>query len=500
MNLPAVRWLLGCLVLLLAGIQLVPACVSAYYGEPLVFRGFMLSAVIAGVLGAGLVLVNRRALRGGNGRPAFFRREGLAVVGLAWLLASAVGALPFLLCGTTSSIVDALFESASGFTTTGASILTPSEIDGLPFGIAFWRCLTHWVGGIGIVVVFVTIFPAGGRSLFRPEGNREVDAARVRDSAFALLGVYVTLTVLHALALWLAGLSSFDAVLHSFSSMGTGGFSNRGASIGYYRSPLVEVICIIFMIAAGTNFVIWGAVWRRGPIRSLTQAWASTELRLYLLLLGGGSILLSFVLWFWGGSNGAAGSELPDYSRFLSCLRDATFSLVSIQTSTGFATTDFDRWPDVCRFLLMVGAFIGACAGSTGGGIKVFRLAIAVRASLSAVKSFARPRAIVQVAMDGRPLEGEAVASTTTYLALWILAALLGSFALSLFGVDLPTAITGVLCCLNNVGPGLAGVGPAADYGYLDAASKLVLCLLMILGRLEFYALVALTFRGFWSK
>jgi trk system potassium uptake protein TrkH len=322
----------------------------------------------------------------------------------------------------------------------------------------------------------------------------------VRDSAGVLVGVYALFTAVHALLLRLAGMSTFDAIFHAFSSMSTGGFSNRGQSIAYYRSPLIEAICIVFMIVAGTNFAIWGAGWRRGPMEALRAFARSAEVHAYLLLLGGGSLVLTLVLWFWGGSNGQAGSDLPDYTGFLHCLRDATFNLVSIQTCTGYATADFDRWPDACRLLLMIGAFFGACAGSTGGGIKILRVVVVVRASLSAVRSFARPRVVEQLRIDGDRLEDERITSATRYFVLWILAALVGSLLLTLLGSDVTTALSSVVCCLNNVGPGLGSVGPATDYGFFDPASKLLLCALMILGRLEFYALVTLLLPGFWRR
>jgi trk system potassium uptake protein TrkH len=499
MNTRAIRWLLGSLCLLLAAALLAPAGVSALFREWSIARGFALSSALAGAAGGALVLANRGALETREGRPAFFRREGLATVALAWVLASVVGALPFLLCGTTSSPVDALFESTSGFTTTGSSVFSGDAIDAMPQGIVFWRALTHWIGGIGIVLVFVAIMPVGGRSLFRSEGLRESNQSRVRDSALSLLRVYVALTTLHALLLWAAGVSVFDAVLHAFSSMATGGFSNHGASAAWFASPLVEAILIAFMIAAGTNFALWDDVWRRGR-EGLAAAARSTELRVYLALIGSVSLFIALRLWFWGGSNGDAGSDLPDYRGFLTCVRDATFSLVSVQTCTGYATADFDRWPDVCRVMLMAAASVGGCAGSTAGGIKVVRLVIVARASLAAVRAFARPRAIEQVRLDDQVVPDATIVAATRYFVLWFLVAIGGVVLLLLFGVDATSAISGTIANLNNVGPGLGSVGPALNYGGLSAAAKLVTCLLMILGRLEFFALIALVLPGFWRR
>jgi len=500
-NRRAIGWILGGLCLLLAAALLVPAGVSFFYREAAVARAFGESAALAAVAGVALRLCNRHSMRTPEGRPAFFRREGMAVVALAWFVTSAMGALPFLLCGEAPSLVDALFESTSGFTTTGATVFSAAQVDALSRGIAFWRCFSHWIGGVGIVLVFVAIMPTGGRSLYRSEGiSREEDQPRVRDIAVAILRVYVVLTAVHVLLLWAAGLSPFDSVVHAFSTMATGGFSNHGESIAYYRSPVVELICVVFMIAAGTSFTIWNTLWRGGPKLALGKALQSSELKLYLGLLAGGTAFLWLMLWFWGGSNGQPGSDLPDYSRFLLCGRDAAFSLTSILTCTGYATADFDRWPEVGRMLLVVAAFVGACGGSTGGGVKVFRFLIVTRAAFAAVRSFVSPRAVVRVSADDKPLEPEVIASAARYFVLWVLAAIVGSLLLALLGSDLVTSVTSVVSCLNNVGPGLAAVGPSASFGHLDVCSKLVLCVLMVLGRLEFYALVALFMPSFWRR
>jgi len=500
MNLRAVRWLLGSLCLMLAGCLLVPAGVSGYYHENRLVSAFLVSAVTTAVPGAILLYLGRNSLHTPDGRPAVFRREGVAVVALGWVLASLVGALPFVLGGVAHT-VDAIFESTSGFTTTGATIFSGDEVDGLSHGIAFWRSLTHWIGGIGIVLVVVAILPSGGRSLFSSEGiSREKSEVRVRDSALILLRVYVILTAAHVVFLWVAGMTPFDSVIHAFSSMATGGFSNHGASIAYYRSPLIEAICIVFMIAAGTGFTIWIAFLRRGFHGGAMAFARSSETRLYLLLLVSEAAVLTLLLWFWGGSNGNPASDLPDYARFLRCVRDASFSLTSIQTCTGYVTADFDRWPDTCRMLLMWAAFVGGCGGSTAGGIKVARLIIVGRASIAAVRSYANPRAVVRVPMDQRTLEPEEVSAATRYFTLWILFAVVSAGSLTLLGLDATSAVTGVISCMNNVGPGLAQLGPAANYGHLNILSKLILCATMIAGRLELYALVALFLPGFWRR
>lgn len=500
MNLRAVYYLLGGVLLLLAVLLLLPAAVAVTLRESSEAGPFLWSAGITAAAGLALRLPNRRALqRGVNNQVDFHRREGLAAVGLSWLAAVLFGSLPFQFSATIPYGVDAVFEAASGFTTTGCTILSAERIDALPHSIALWRMLTHWVGGIGIVLVFVVLFPAGGRSLMRsevPGVEREPGSERVRDSVRAVVRVYLLLTALHALALWLAGLTPFDAVTHSFSTMATGGFSNHGASAAWFGSWVVELILIVFMIAAGVNFGLWDRLLRFGPRRAWSAARESSELKLYLLLIAGATLLCTATLWLRAG--GAAG--LPEYQDPLRALRDSAFSVTSIQTCTGYATADFDRWPELCRMTLMLCAFVGACTGSTGGGIKVLRLVIVVRAALSSLRTFSRPRAIQIIRVDGEALEPPVISAVMRHVVLWILVALAGAMALAALGSDLVTSLSAVTVCLNNVGPGLAAVGPAMDYGGLPTLSKVLLSLYMVLGRLEFYALATLLLPGFWRR
>jgi trk system potassium uptake protein TrkH len=487
--------------MLLAVTLLVPAAVSLWYEEGRTARGFAISAGLVGVLGLGLAAVNRGSLRAQDGRPAFFRREAIAVVVLAWIVASVTGALPFLLCEPFPSPVDALFESTSGFTTTGASIFDGATIDALPRGIVFWRSLSHWIGGIGIVLVFVSLMPAGGRSLFLTEGiSRATSTSRARDSALAIVRVYVALTVLHAVCLFLAGTGWFDAVVHAFSSLATGGFSSHGSSAAAFDSSLVEATLIVFMIAAGMDFALWDRLWRQGPRLALAEAVRSSQLRTYLALLVGGSFVLGLFLWFWGGSNGDPGSSLPDYRGFLRSMRDASFNLVSVQTCTGYASANFDAWPDVCRVFLMAVAFLGGCAGSTAGGIKILRLVIILKVSLAAVQSFVRPRAVPHQRMDDAAITHQTGTAATRYVIVWLLVALTGTITLALLGMGATEALTGTISSMNNVGPGLGTIGPNGSYGDVGATSKLVLCLLMVLGRLEIYPLIAISLPGFWRR
>jgi len=503
MNLRAVTWLLGCVLLILAVFMLVPLSVGLAFGERQAVVAFGQAAAISGFVGGLLVFWNRGSTMSREGRPDYFRREGLAVVGLAWIVAGAGGALPYLLAGTFASPGDAFFESVSGFTTTGATALQPGGIDALPKALSFWRSFSHWLGGFGIVMVFVVLFPAGGRNLFRSEVagiSREAGQQRVRDSVLGLMRIYVGMSVLESLLLWWSGLTWFDSLVHTFGTIATGGFSSHSESIAYFASYKVELIIVVFMFAAGINFSLYDGMLRLGFRTGLKRLVGSEEVRTYSFMVLASTLAIGCVLWFWGGSNGVAESTLPDYRSFWLAMRDSLFQVVSIQTSTGYGTSDFDRWPEFCRVLLMMLAIVGASAGSTGGGVKVVRFMIVAKAALSGVRRFVRPRAIHSVKVDGHTVDEVTVAAITSYFVLWTLVILFGTLALGMFGIEPLTASTAVLATLNNIGPGLVGVGPSMNYGALPELVKWLLSLFMILGRLEFYAVVALFVPGFWRR
>ena len=461
-----------------------------------------LEVFLLSVCAASFVLqIRRDHQRGALGQKEFYRREGLAVVGLSWLVAGLIGALPFIFSDAKLSPVDAFFESVSGFTTTGSTILEGSAIDALDRSIKFWRSFTHWLGGIGIVLVFVVLFPTGGRSLFRsevPGVSREAVRARVRDSAVGLMRAYVFLTAAQVVCYMFAGLDLFESLVHSFGTLATGGFSSHSESIAYFRSPTVEGITTVFMFLAGINFAVYDTSIRGGLRRGLRMAWHSSEVRLYTGVILGSMGVVTLVLWFWGGSNGAAGGALPDYSRISHAFRDSSFVVVSIQTSTGFGTVDYDQWPQFARVLLMGLAFIGACAGSTGGGLKVVRFMVLAKASLRSFQLFARPRARFFVRMNGQPLEEDMVSGIVGYFGMWCLVAGSATLGMAAMNIEPITAATSVIATLNNIGPGLAMVGPTQNFGWMPEAGKLLAALLMIVGRLEFYAVVVLFLPRFW--
>jgi trk system potassium uptake protein TrkH len=292
----------------------------------------------------------------------------------------------------------------------------------------------------------------------------------------------------------------FDALIHTFGTIATGGFSNRGDSVLYYGSFSIELVITVFMFLSGLNFAVYDTLLRVGPRPAWRRLVGSAEVKGYAALTLSATLVIGLVLWFWGGSNGVEGSSLADYRALTQSLRDSLFQVVSIITSTGYATADYDQWPQVCRILLMFLAGVGACAGSTGGGLKVVRFLIVWKAAISSVQRFIRPRAIQQVRMDGQSLDEGVVASVTGYFALWIFVFGAGTLFLAAYGIDLETASTAVITTLNNVGPGLARVGPMSNFGEMPALVKLLLSIFMILGRLEFYAVVALFVPGFWRR
>ncbi len=512
MNFRAVGRLLGVILLLLAGFLVIPAGVALGYGETGAIWDFAISAMLTALIGGGLYYKNRAKKQRAELGADYFRREGLAVVGLSWFVGGFATALPFVVGNTFgafgfSSLVNAYFEGVSGLTTTGSTVMSPEQIDGMSHALAFWRSFSHWLGGFGIVMVFVVLFPTGGRSLFRseiPGVSREAGHQRVRDSALTLMRIYVFITVVEFVLLMLAGLMPFDAMLHSLATIPTGGFSNYSGSVGGLDNVAAEVIITIFMFLCGINFGLYDLLLRAGWKPFVKRLWGSSEFRWYLGLAVVSIVTITAILYLNGGTNGdtsmAARAGGKDYSDLGTALRDSSFLVVAMQTSTGFGTVNFDMWPQFTRILLMFLAVVGACAGSTGGGIKMVRIMVVSKAAIVGVKRFIRPRAIHAVRVDGQSLDEKTVASIISYFALWVMVFMGGTLFLSAFNIDLVSSATAVLATLNNIGPGLHMVGPFANFASMPDMVKLVLSVFMILGRLEFYAAVALLMPSLWKR
>ena len=479
MNVLAVLRLLGRLLILLGLAQLAPLLVAALYREPASLFAFTASALAAAAVGALLSLLPDRD-------PTLFQREGILIVALGWLSASVLGGLPYLLTGTLALPVDALFEASSGFTTTGATVL--ADIEAADRAILFWRSMTQWLGGIGIVVVFLALlsgFGLNARVLYRievPGPSAEVLHPKVTETAKALFKLYLFLTLVQAALLMFVGLSLYDAVTHALSTLSTGGFSPYSASAAAF-GPAAQWIIIVFMVLAGTNFSLMFAV-----ARGRARPWQDREFATYAGILIGATIAVTLFL--------AASTDAQADSPF----RDAAFQVTSLMTSTGFASANFDLWAPGAQVLLLSVMLIGGCAGSTAGGIKVVRVYLAFKTALREVKLAFKPNAIIPISMRGKVIPDDVVRGTSAFLLLFGALLVLGTIGLALGGHDLTTALTASLAALGNIGPGLGGVGPEESFRLFRSTEKLGLIALMWLGRLEILAIAALFTPSFWRR
>ncbi|MFO7653397.1 MAG: potassium transporter TrkG [Candidatus Krumholzibacteriia bacterium] len=481
MNLRAVVQVLGFLLVVTAACLVVPAAVSFGYGEgdgP----AFLVTALVGAVAGGA-------CLAAGRGAGDLRAREGFAVVTLGWLVVGVLGAAPYVATGAIPDVTDAVFESISGFTTTGATILR--DIEGQSHAVLFWRALTHWLGGMGIVLLALAILPllgVGGMQLYRaevPSPTPDRLTPRIRQTAKLLWGVYVLLTALETLALWLAGLSLFDAVCHGFATMATGGFSTRDASVGAYQSAAVEWIVVVFMFLAGTNFTLhYLALRGRGRVYFRDE-----ELRFFVKVLVGFSVVIAVLLLAHGL-----------YSDVHDALRDAVFQVVAIATTTGFGTADYLLWPPFAAAGLLVLMAMGGCAGSTGGGIKVMRIIVLLKHAKVEMVKLLHPRAVYNLWFNERSLSPGLATNVLGFFLLYMLMYLAGVLVLTLGGRDLVTAVGATAATLSNIGPGLGEVGPASNYAGLVAGEKWLLIFFMLTGRLEIYTVLVLLLPEAWRR
>ena len=429
------------------------------------------------------------------------QRETLGLVGVGWLLIALYGTLPYIFSGELS-LVDGYFESMSGFSTTGASILTDIEI--LPKSLLFWRSFTHWLGGLGIILLLIIILPhlgAGGKLLYRSEMpglDKSSFKPRVKDSALFLLRIYFGLTVVMTLVLLIAGMNLFDSLCHTFGTLATGGFSTKNASIAAYQSPLIEFIICLFMLIAGTSFSLIYCC----SVGDFKKAYTNGEWRLYLGLLAISFLLITVniigtdqpIPGLIGATDIDHGPGVLDKARF------AAFQTVSMMTCTGFCTTDFNTWPDFSRMLLLVLMIIGGCSGSTSGGLKVVRVMLLFRMARWHLEQIFRQKHIRIFRVDDTIIPKEVQNSVLMYFTLYIFVLLAATLLLAWMGVPFVTSISAVISCFNGVGPGLDLVGAITNYSFLPIAGKLLLSLVMVMGRLEIYAIGVLFLPSFWKK
>jgi trk system potassium uptake protein TrkH len=413
-------------------------------------------------------------------------KDGLAIVGLAWIVSSGIGALPLWLSGVGQHFTDAYFEIASGFTTTGASILTDIEV--LPRGILFWRSLTHWLGGMGIVVLFVALLPSLGYNayhLYRAEApgvTSERILPRIKETAKLLWEVYVLLSAAQTALLMYGGMSFFDAACHTFGTMATGGFSTKNASIAAF-SPFVQWVVVVFMILAGMNFLFHVQLLRGRPASVVRNE----EFRVYFWLIVGASVIFSLVLW----QTQTVGAPI----------RHGVFQVVSIMTTTGYVTADFNLWPGALRFGLLLLMFVGGCGGSTGGGMKVSRVVLSLKIAARSIQQGIFPSLVAPVRFNGKSLSAALAAGVAAFFILYMMLFLFGAALLLAFeNCDIVTALSASLASLSNIGPGLNMVGAAENYAWMSVPGKWVCVVLMLAGRLELYAILILFLPQTWRK
>jgi len=480
-NLRSVAKVLAFLLLVTAFCLLLPAAVSLIYREA-DWRQFLLAAAVGSAVGGSGLLLLRDA-------PDLRIREGFAAVAFGWLVVGLLGALPTWLSGQIPSFTDAVFESISGFTTTGASILT--DVESHSHAVLFWRALSHWLGGMGIVLLAVAVLPllgVGGMQLFRAEVPGPVAerlTPRIRETARLLWGVYVLLTLLEMAALTVAGMHPFDAVCHSFATMATGGFSNHNASVGGYATPAVEWIIIVFMLLAGTNFSLHYLA-LTGRVKAYLR---DEEFRFYLLIIAGVTAVLTVVLF-----------AAHFYQGRLETVRLALFQVTSIITTTGFGTADYLQWPPFAHAVLLMLMAVGGCAGSTGGGIKVVRLLILLKTAKLELRRMLHPRAVFTLWFNDRAVPPALQTNVLGFFLLYMVVYGTGVLALTVGGRDLVTSVGATAATLGNIGPGLGLVGPASNYASLLDWEKWLLTGFMLVGRLELFTVLVLFLPGAWRR
>ena len=476
MNNRAVFNALGRILVLLAFTMLVPLLVALYYHEPL--KPFIISILIT--LLAGLLLTRIKS------SAEWQQKEALAIVALTWLAAAIFGAIPFLFEGI--SFIDAVFETMSGFTSTGSSILV--DIEALSRGLLFWRSFNTWLGGMGIIVLFIAILPklgVAGRQLFRAEAPGPTEdklKPRIKDTAKILWALYIVISAFEIVALVLAGMSLYDATTHTFACMACGGFSTYNAGIEAFHSPLIEFILTFFMFAAGANF----ALYYRAVFIDKNFLLKDEEFRTYAFILLGFTGLLTLVLY-----------KDMEFSLFNS-FRYAIFQITSIMTATGFASTDFNQWKDSAKILVFAVMFIGGCAGSTGGGPKVVRFLLVLKYARRELFKVIHPRLVRPIRFNNKAVPDEVLQSILSFIVIYILVFIFSAMLLTLLGVDMISSATASIATLGNIGPGFNVVGPMANFASLPPLGKIILINNMWVGRLEVYTVLVLFTSDFWHS
>ncbi len=481
MNLKIILRVLGFLLLVEGIAMLVTLLVSLIYNEHDV-PAFLISAIINLGIGGILVLTTSKA------NKDIGKREGFIIVSLVWIVFSFFGCLPFIISGSIPNFTDAFFETISGFTTTGSSIL--KDIEALPPGILFWRSIIQWLGGMGIIVLSLAILPVfgiGGMQLFVaevPGPTPDKISPRIRQTAKTLWIIYLGFTVTETLLLWIGGMSLYDAVCHSFTTMATGGFSTKQASVAFWPSPFIQYVIVIFMFFAGTNFTLsYLAI--RGNFKAIIK---DEEFRFYLIFALGFTLLVF------------TGLLVTTTLGIEQAFRDSLFQVVSIITTTGYATADYLTWTPVLTILIFSLFFFGGSAGSTGGGIKIMRIVLLFKNSYYELRRMIHPHAIIPVKFNNHSVDSKIITNVLAFFMLYFLIFGLSSILFTLIEPDMESSMGAVATCLGNIGPGLGKVGPAENFAYISPVGKWFLSFLMLLGRLELFTVLVLFSPTFWKQ
>ncbi len=500
-NVKVVASTLGALLFFLGVALLLPMFIAIGFGES-VWWSFLVTAIVSMGIGA----VSWRALRSS---PEDLRvREGFAIVALAWLVLSLLGAVPFVLSGVLDSYTDAFFETMSGFTTTGATILggvNTLAIEDIPNSFLFWRSLAHWLGGMGIIVLTLAIMPilgVGGMQLYKaevPGPSADKLTPRIRETAKRLWLIYVGITVAEILLL-MPEMSVFDSVNHAFATMATGGFSTKNGSIGQYGSAYVEWVITVFMILAGVNFALHFRLLRGQAITVFRDA----EFRVYIGIIVVSTLLIALSTWkpIIGllPAAGEAAGQFDGYETLTEALRYGAFQASAIITTTGFGTTDYEMWPTLAVGILFVLFFVGGMAGSTGGGVKVIRQILLFKNSFREVRQLIHPSAVIPVRLNGKVVPQDVLRNVLSFIVLYFGLIFVGTLVLSVLGLEVMSAFTASMSSVGNIGPAFGTFGPTENYAHVPMLGKWVLSIMMMAGRLEIFTVMILFAPAFWRR
>ena len=468
-------------ILSLEALMMIPSLLVALYYRQYDRGAFLISIILIAIVG---YIMSKKSVNSKKIRA----KEGLAIVTLGWILVSFFGSLPFVISGSIPSFIDAFFETVSGLTTTGSTLINNVEI--LPKGILFWRSFTHWIGGMGILVFTLAILPTlgvGGFQIFKAESPGPVKdriAPKIKDTAKILYTTYISITILEVILLMLGGMTLYESCLHTFGTVGTGGFSSRNLSIGAFDSTYIHIVISIFMILSGVNFSLYFALYK-GKWREVLR---NKELRFYIGLILATTILIGLNLKF------------TSYKNIGIALRDALFQTSSIITTTGYATVDFNQWPTFSKSILFLLIFIGGCAGSTSGGMKNIRIVVLLKLVKRQITKTFHPRAMIPVKLDDKSISSDTIASITSFFILYIVIFVLGTIVISLEGIGLESAASAAATTLGNVGPGFGDIGPTHTFSEFSKFNKLFMSFLMLLGRLEMFTILALIAPKTWKN